>query len=133
MREAEPETHDAASAPRRVPELFGGERTSMALHEPHAPHGGTCRTGALQRGSPGIGEKMLTQTLREMERGGPLSRRVFDVVPPRMEYSLTTLGCEFIEPVETLYEWGRVYAKALDQLGPRPRSRWRRSTPSGSG
>ena len=104
MRETEPETHEEGSAPPRVLELFSSKWTSMVLHKRHALHGGTCRTGELQRSLPDISEKMLTQTLREMERGGLLSRRVFDVVPPRVEYGLTPLGCEFIEPVEMLYE-----------------------------
>jgi DNA-binding HxlR family transcriptional regulator len=133
MRETEPETHEEDSAPRRVLELFSGKWTSMVLNKLHALHGGTCRTGESQRSLPDISKKMLTQTLREMERGGLLSRRVFDVVPPRVEYSLTPVGCEFLEPIEMLYEWGRVHANAQDQLGPWPRSRRRRSTPSGSG
>jgi DNA-binding HxlR family transcriptional regulator len=95
----------------------------MALHALHAIHGGTCRTGELQRSLPGIGKRTLTQTLREMERDGLLSRRIHDVVPPRVEYSLTTLGRAFIEPIEMPYEWGCTHAEVLDQLGRRPQSR----------
>jgi DNA-binding HxlR family transcriptional regulator len=120
-----PTVHEEDCAPRRVLELFGSKWTSMVLHALHALHGGTARTGALQRSLPGISRKMLTQTLREMERDGLLSRRVFDAVPPHVEYSLTPLGREFIEPIEMLYEWGRAHAAALDRLGQRPRSRRR--------
>ena len=127
MRDPVPTFHEEDCAPRRVLELFGSKWTSMVLHALHALHGGTCRTGELQRSLPGISKKMLTQTLREMERDGPLSRRVFNVVPPRVEYSLTPLGREFIEPIEMLYEWGRAHAGALDRLGQRPRSRRRQS------
>jgi DNA-binding HxlR family transcriptional regulator len=114
-----------------VLELFGTKWTSMVLHALHALHGGTCRTGALQRSLPGISKKMLTQTLREMERDGLLLRRVFDRVPPRVEYSLTPLGQVFVEPIELLYEWGRSHAAALDALGARPRSRRRQGTAAG--
>jgi DNA-binding HxlR family transcriptional regulator len=119
------ETHEEDCAPRRVLELFSVKWTSMVLHALHTLHGGTCRTGVLQRSLPGISKKMLTQTLREMERDGLVSRHVFDVVPPRVEYSLTPLGTEFVEPIEMLYQWGKSHAAALDQLGFRPKSRRR--------
>lgn len=118
-------THAEDCAPRRVLELFGTKWTSMVLHALHALHDGTSRTGQLQRSLPGISKKMLTQTLRTMERDGLLSRRVFEVVPPRVEYSLTPLGREFIEPIEMLYAWGEAHAEALDQLGMRSRSKRR--------
>jgi DNA-binding HxlR family transcriptional regulator len=126
MRDTELAVHEEDCAPRRVLELFSVKWTSMVLHALHVLHGGTCRTGELQRSLPGISKKMLTQTLREMERDGLLSRRVYEMVPPRVEYSLTPLGRLFIEPIEMLYDWGRTHAEALDQLGQRPRSRRRR-------
>jgi DNA-binding HxlR family transcriptional regulator len=117
--------HTEDCAPRRVLDLFSVKWTSMVLHALHALHDGTCRTGELQRSLPGISKKMLTQSLREMERDGLISRRVFDVVPPKVEYTLTPLGRVFVEPIEMLYEWGRTHAAALDQLGQRPLSRRR--------
>lgn len=119
------ETHEEDCAPRRVLELFSVKWTSMVLHALHTLYAGTCRTGVLQRSLPGISKKMLTQTLREMERDGLVTRQVFDVVPPRVEYSLTPLGVEFVEPIEMLYQWGKSHAAALDQLGFRPKSRRR--------
>jgi DNA-binding HxlR family transcriptional regulator len=123
-------THDENCAPRRVLELFSVKWTSVVLHALHELHGGTSRTGDLHRSLPGISKKMLTQTLREMERDGLISRRVYTSVPPKVEYSLTPLGQEFIEPLEMLYEWGRTHAAALDQLGQRPQSRRRRLNPA---
>jgi DNA-binding HxlR family transcriptional regulator len=117
------ERHEEDCAPRRVLELFASKWTSMVLHALHTLHGGTARTGVLQRSLPGISKKMLTQTLREMERDGLLTRTVFEVVPPRVDYSLTPLGRECVEPVELLYAWGRDHAAALDRLGRRPGSR----------
>lgn len=86
-------------APRRVLALFATKWTSMVLHTLHARHAGRARTGALLRSLPGISKKMLTQTLREMEDSGLLTRDVQSVVPPAVEYALTALGQRFVEPV----------------------------------
>lgn len=110
-------------APRRVLELFATKWTSMVLHTLHARHGGEARTGVLLRSLPGISKKMLTQTLRDMEASGLLSRQVHSAIPPMVEYRLTDLGRRFVEPVELLYGWGRDNADALDRLVPRASSR----------
>jgi DNA-binding HxlR family transcriptional regulator len=110
-------------APRRILELFATKWTSMILHTLHARHGGKARTGVLLRSLPGISKKMLTQTLREMEGSGLVSRHVQETIPPAVEYRLTPLGIRFVEPVESLYAWGRDNPDALDQLGSRPTSR----------
>jgi DNA-binding HxlR family transcriptional regulator len=110
-------------APRRVLALFATKWTSMILHTLHARHNGAARAGVLQRSLPGISKKMLTQTLREMEGSGLVSRHVQGTVPPAVEYRLTTLGRRFVEPVELLYAWGRANADALDALVERPTSR----------
>jgi len=106
-------------APRRVMTLFATKWTSMVLHTLHARHGGEARTGVLLRSLPGVSKKMLTQTLREMEASGLLTRTVHGTVPPAVDYRLTALGRRFVEPVEALYAWGRENADALDQLGAR--------------
>ncbi len=115
-------------APRRVLELFATKWTSMVLHTLHARHEGAARTGVLHRSLPGISKKMLTQTLREMEASGLLTRHVAGTVPPAVEYRLTCLGTRFVEPVEMLYGWGRANADALDQMGERATSRRRNAT-----
>jgi DNA-binding HxlR family transcriptional regulator len=109
--------------PRRVLELFATKWTSMILHTLHVRHGGTARTGVLLRSLPGISKKMLTQTLRELEASGLLTRHVQSIMPPAVEYHLSELGQRFVEPVEMLYAWGRRNADALDQMGARPSSR----------
>ena len=99
------DTHEEDCAPRRVLELFASKWTSMVLHALHTLHGGTARTGVLQRSLPGISKKMLTQTLREMERDGLLTRTVFEVVPPRVDYSLTERGYELSGLLVPLVAW----------------------------
>ncbi|MDQ1182901.1 winged helix-turn-helix transcriptional regulator [Agrobacterium larrymoorei] len=110
-------------APRRVLELFSTKWTSMILHTLHKIHQGAARTGVLERSLPGISKKMLTQTLKEMEHSGLVSRHVYSTRPPAVEYRLTELGKRFVEPVELLYAWGRDNSDALDALEPRPSSR----------
>jgi len=66
-----------------------------------APH----RFGALRRAVPDISQRMLTQTLRELERDGLLSRTVFPTKPPSVEYALTPLGLSLLVPLQALVGW----------------------------
>lgn len=104
-------------------DLFATKWTSMVLHTLHARHGGAARSGVLLRSLPGVSKKMLTQTLRDMEATGLITRHVQTTIPPAVDYRLTDLGLRFVEPVELLYDWGRRNADALDLLRPRPTSR----------
>lgn len=106
---------DEDCAPRKILELFSVKWTTMVLHALHQ-HGGLCRTGELARSLPGCSKKMLTQTLREMERDGLIDRKVYAVVPPMVEYSLTTLGKRFVEPLEMLYDWANQNLDAVQGL-----------------
>jgi len=63
------------------------------------------RFSALKRSIPGISQRMLTATLRNLERDGLLTRDVYPEVPPRVEYELTALGKAFMKPVCELVEW----------------------------
>ena len=84
---------------------------------------GEMRFTQIGRKVEGISQKMLTQTLRDLEASGLLSRHVQSAIPPAVEYRLTDLGRRFVEPVELLYAWGRDNADALDALLPRATSR----------
>jgi len=66
---------------------------------------GPVRSGELGRRAGGISQKMLTQTLRELERHGIVHRRDFREVPPRVEYSLTPLGRSLAQLVRRIEEW----------------------------
>ncbi|GAC1575596.1 MAG: helix-turn-helix domain-containing protein [Candidatus Elarobacter sp.] len=63
------------------------------------------RFSELRRSIEGISQKMLTQTLRELERDGLVTRTVFAAVPPRVEYALTPLGRTLGEPLSALEVW----------------------------
>jgi DNA-binding HxlR family transcriptional regulator len=63
------------------------------------------RLSELKRSIPGISQRMLTATLRSLERDGLLTRDVYAEVPPRVEYELTPLGRRFMQPVGALVAW----------------------------
>ena len=65
----------------------------------------TIRFTALHRQIKGISQKMLTQTLRSLERDGLVQRTVYAEVPPRVEYALTPLGRNLYELITTIREW----------------------------
>jgi DNA-binding HxlR family transcriptional regulator len=65
----------------------------------------TKRYSELKREIEGISQKMLTQTLRQLERDGLVARKVYPVVPPMVEYSLTPLGQTLIIPLKALCQW----------------------------
>ena len=71
------------------------------------------RYAELQREIGGISQKMLTQTLRSLERDGLVRRNVYPVVPPRVEYSLTKLGRTLIEPLHSLCRWSEKHLAEL--------------------
>jgi DNA-binding HxlR family transcriptional regulator len=63
------------------------------------------RFSDLKRSIPGISQRMLTATVRNLERDGMLTRHVYAEVPPRVEYELTPLGRALMEPVLGLVSW----------------------------
>ena len=68
---------------------------------------GQMRFNELRTAVGGISQKMLTTTLRGLERDGFVTRTVFPTIPPRVDYELTDLGYELLEPVNRLGEWAR--------------------------
>ncbi|WP_282498128.1 winged helix-turn-helix transcriptional regulator [Pantoea stewartii] len=115
------------SPPRRLMDLFSVKWSTMVLHALFHWPSGRARTGELQRSLQGISKKMLFQTLKELEQRGLISRHVYDVVPPKVEYQLTALGRTFAEPVEQLYQWGLENQQVLDEMD----AHYQRSKPEG--
>jgi DNA-binding HxlR family transcriptional regulator len=74
---------------------------------------GTKRHHELMGDIDGVSQKMLTQTLRELERNGLIDRKVFPMVPPRVDYSLTPLGRTLGGPVKQLAAWAQNHVGEL--------------------
>ena len=91
---------------------------------------GPSRHGELRRTIQGISQKMLTQTLRSMERDGLVERTVIDHIPPRVEYALTPLGRTLTEPLVAICHWAMEHLpevqanqRAYDERGAATRDR----------
>ncbi len=65
----------------------------------------TARFSELLKSVDNISQRMLTTTLRNLERDGFITRKIYPEIPPRVEYSLTTLGESLLIPMECLVEW----------------------------
>ncbi len=63
------------------------------------------RFNELRRSIGGISQRMLTLTLRGLERDGLVTRTVFPTIPPRVDYALTSLGRDLLDPVSALGDW----------------------------
>ena len=74
---------------------------------------GSARFNSLMRSVPGISHRMLTLTLRSLERDGLVSRTVFPTVPLRVDYELTDLGRSLIEPLGNLAGWAALHRNEI--------------------
>ena len=72
------------------------------------------RFGALRREVPDISQRMLTQTLRDLQRDGLIDRHVFATTPPSVEYRLTPLGESLLEPLLAMVQWAKSRHGAID-------------------
>ena len=110
--QTQPDIFHATCLSRRVLELIADQWTPLVIY---ALEEGTMRFGQLLKRIDGISKKMLTQTLRAMERNGLVQRVVYPVVPPVVEYSLTPLGQTLIEPVQALRIWAYGHLQEVAQ------------------
>lgn len=76
------------------------------------------RFGQLKRDLPGISNAMLTSCLRELEQDGLISRRQFNEIPPRVEYSFTELGADLKPVFYQIMLWGFRHEKELEKYVP---------------
>ncbi len=86
---------------------IGGKWKPLVLWHLHSR---TRRFGELKRLIPTVTEKMLTETLRQLEGDGIVHREVYRQVPPKVEYSLTRNGKELEGLLQQLCSWGKKYA-----------------------
>ena len=75
---------------------------------------GTKRFNEMRRLIGGISQRMLTLTLRGLERDGLVTRTVFPTVPPRVDYALTDLGRSLLIPISALGMWAHGHRDAID-------------------
>ena len=103
--------HTAACPARRTLELLSDKWTPLVLY---VLADGAHRFNELQRRCDGISRKMLTQTLRGLQRDGLVHRTVYPAVPPHTEYNLTHLGESLMTPLASLCAWGALHLPQID-------------------
>jgi DNA-binding HxlR family transcriptional regulator len=112
-QQTQPDIFRADCLSRQVLNLIADEWTPLVFYALEDED--TMRFGQLLKRIGGISRKMLTQTLREMERNGLVQRVVYPVVPPVVEYSLTPLGQTLREPMHALSGWAYGHLQEVSQ------------------
>lgn len=98
----------------QVREVLDRVGDKWSVYVIHMLGDGTMRFSELRRGIEGISQRMLTVTLRGLERDGLVSRKVYPVVPPRVDYALTPLGETLLETVCALFNWSEEHRADID-------------------
>ena len=105
--------------PRRrvvdVQDILTSICTKWGLLVPYELSGGVRKHGELRRVISGVSQKMLTQTLRTLERDRLVQRTIHPIVPPRVDYALTPLGKTLMPPLSTLYRWMERHLREVQQ------------------
>ncbi|MDX2292787.1 MULTISPECIES: winged helix-turn-helix transcriptional regulator [Streptomyces] len=102
---------DPACADAAQPFRVGDKWTGVVLR--CLEDGAARRFGELRAALPWITAKVLTETLRSMERSGFLARSAYDENPPRVEYALTPLGRSLLGPLDTACAWARAHGTEI--------------------
>lgn len=76
---------------------------------------GTKRFGELRKSIGHVSQKVLTAQLRQMEQSGLVNRKVYAEVPPKVEYSLTDVGCSLKPILDAMWTWGEEYQKKMEK------------------
>lgn len=103
---------DAGHCPVR--EVLDRVGDKWSVYVIHLLGGGTLRFGDLRRSIDGISQRMLTVTLRGLERDGLVTRTVYPVVPPRVDYALTPLGETLLATICDLVRWAEAHTGDID-------------------
>ncbi|MCP4354477.1 MAG: helix-turn-helix transcriptional regulator [Proteobacteria bacterium] len=93
-------------------QIIGGKWKSIILY--HLGKAGVLRYGELKKEMPNITEKMLTQQLKDLQKDNMVLRKMYNQVPPKVEYSLTPFGQTIMPALLKLREWGITYEKEFD-------------------
>jgi DNA-binding HxlR family transcriptional regulator len=114
VTEREPKlVHDQVTCKmRQILDRIGDKWTLAVIHQ---LGDGTRRFTELRRSIDGISQRMLTATLRALERDGLVSRTVHPVVPPRVDYELTPMGETLLGTVCSLLDWARANSDDIDR------------------
>jgi DNA-binding HxlR family transcriptional regulator len=102
--------YDPSCPTRQLLDVIGDRWTVLIVG---ALEGRTRRFSELRAIVRGISPKVLTQSLRALERDGIVRREIFAEVPPRVEYSLTDLGRELVEPIVALRAWAETHMERI--------------------
>jgi DNA-binding HxlR family transcriptional regulator len=94
--------YDGSCPTRAALDLIADKWTALVLG---LLEDGPRRFSDLRRGVGGISQKVLTQTLRDLERNGIVNRTVYPEVPPHVEYELTALGHTLSRPIAAIRDW----------------------------
>ncbi len=105
-----PNVYDAKCPTRLVLDLIADKWATLIIGLLEAQ---PMRFAALHKRIGGISQKMLTQTLRGLERDGLVQRTVYAEVPPRVEYALTPLGRTLCEPIDAIIKWSEENIEAV--------------------
>ncbi len=112
VRMDKPNVFDARCGSQQVLDLIANRWSTLVIYAlADGPH----RYSQLQRRIGGVSQKMLTQTLRRLERDGLVLRQVYPVVPPKVEYSLTPLGRTLIDPLRAICRWAEQHLVELER------------------
>ncbi|XVQ15670.1 winged helix-turn-helix transcriptional regulator [Spirillospora sp. CA-255316] len=103
----------AACPSRRLLDTIGNKWASLVIVALGLD--GRMRYSELSARIDGVSQKMLTQTLRSLERDGLLTRTVTPSVPVRVDYELTPLGLSLLEPIRHLKEWAEAHMAEVDR------------------
>ncbi|MGE5242954.1 MAG: winged helix-turn-helix transcriptional regulator [Betaproteobacteria bacterium] len=106
MSDIQPDVFNPNCDSRQVLALLADRWSMLVIY---ALSQGVRRHGELKRMIGGISQKMLTHTLRALERDGIVRRRVFATVPPRVEYRLTPLGRTLLRPLRSICRWAETH------------------------
>ncbi|MDR3032253.1 MAG: helix-turn-helix transcriptional regulator [Kitasatospora sp.] len=102
------------ASPCRATEILGRVGDKWSLQVIHGLGGGARRFTDLKRSIDGISQRMLTVTLRGLERDGIVSRTMYPVMPPRVDYARTPMGRTLLDAACNLVGWAHTHLEEID-------------------